>query len=70
MLSTSGVLPSVFPGFNGFLDGSGNGTAKIVIPNSLAIVGIKLYNAFLTVDAAAPSGILTISNTCAFTIQK
>ena len=70
VLSTSGLLPTVFPGFNGFLDATGNGVAKIVLPNSVAIVGLKIHNAFLTADAAAPSGILTMSNTCAFTIQK
>jgi hypothetical protein len=70
VLSTSGLLPAVFSGFSGSLDGSGNSVAKIVIPNSAAIVGIKVRNAFLTLDAAAPSGILTLSNTCAFTIQS
>jgi len=70
LLSTGGTLPGIFSSFSGALDATGNATAKIVLPNSLAIVGYKIHNAFLTVDAAAPSGILTISNTCAFTIQK
>jgi len=69
-LSTSGLLPTVFSSFGGLLDASGNGKASIVIPNSPALVGLKLQNAFLTIDPTAPSGILTISNTCAFTIQK
>jgi len=69
-LSTSGLLPTVFSSFAGLLDASGNGKASIVIPNAPALVGLKLRNAFLTIDAMAPSGVLTISNTCAFTIQK
>lgn len=70
ILSTSGVLPGIFDSYNGFLDTAGKATAKLNLPKDAGLIGIKVQNAFLTTDSAAPSGVLTISNTCAFTIQK
>ncbi|MBN2490248.1 MAG: hypothetical protein JXQ29_05310 [Planctomycetes bacterium] len=70
VLSTSGVLPAIFDSYNGFLDTAGKATAKLNLPKDLGLVGIKVHSAFVTTDSAAPSGILTISNTCAVTIQK
>jgi len=68
-VSTSGLLPSVFSAYNGILPNSGSATAKLNIPASPALVGLRIYSAFLTIDPAAPSGVLTISNTNTTEIQ-
>lgn len=67
--STGGLLPSVFANYSGALDTSGRGKASLVIPNIAALKGLKIHTAFVTVGASAPSGISSISNTVAFTIQ-
>ncbi len=69
VLSTGGLLPAVFDSFNGMLDGAGKAKAKLNIPGAAVLAGLKIHNAFITLDLTAPSGILTISNTYAFTIQ-
>lgn len=69
VISTSGVLPVVFSAYNGILPNSGSATAKLNIPASPALVGLKIHTAFVTLDPAAPSGVLTISNTNTTEIQ-
>ena len=69
-ISISGTLPSIFSKYSGTLDGSGQGTAAINIPQNLSLVGIRINSAFVTISATAPSGIKSISNTFSFTITK
>jgi hypothetical protein len=69
VLSTGGVLPSVFKDYSGFLDNSGKATASLEIPNIPALTGVDIYTAFVTLKASAPSGVSAISNTAGFQIQ-
>ena len=57
--SVSGFLPSVFANYANFLDINGDGSVKVMLPNLPALVGITIFNGFVTYDA---SGILQISN--------
>ena len=68
VLSTSGLAPGVFKNYAAIMGGSGN-IAKLAIPATPALAGVKIHSAFVTVDLAAPSGILTISNTNITEIQ-
>ena len=68
LVSTSGLLPSVFANYSGILDTSGRASASLVIPNIAALKGLKIYTAFVTLKASSPSGISSISNTTDFTI--
>lgn len=63
LASTSGLLPSVFANYSGALDTAGRASASLVIPNLAALKGVKVYTAFVTAKATAPSGISSISNT-------
>ena len=62
-------LPTVFKNYAGKLDANGDATASIDIPNVPALKGVRVYTAFLTLLATAPSGVSSISNTFLFTIQ-
>jgi hypothetical protein len=64
-LSISGMLPSVFVGYGGTLDGNGDGNIGMILPNIPALVGITLYTGFVAYDAA---GIINISNDLQTTI--
>ena len=68
VLSTSGLLPTVFSGYAGALDAKGDGTAKLNIPAVAALIGYRIHTAFVTLSKAAPLGISTISATHTFTI--
>jgi len=68
--SVSGTLPMVFADYAGILDAQGKGKAKLNLPNLSALVGVRLYNAFLTLKQGEPSGVKSISNTYTFTISK
>jgi len=69
VLSVGGLLPTIFPGYAGLLDGQGNGAAKLNIPNIPQLKGLRVYTAFLTLKGSAPSGVSNISNSFLFTIQ-
>jgi hypothetical protein len=69
-ISVAGKWPHVFQGYTGMLDSQGKAAAKIVIPNLAALVGQKLYSAFVTLDPSWPSGIRSISETRLITIVK
>ncbi|MBN2492692.1 MAG: hypothetical protein JXQ29_17730 [Planctomycetes bacterium] len=69
VLSASGALPTVFQNYAGVLDPSGKAAARLSIPNLPVLKGIRIYTAFVTLKASAPSGIASISNTFMFTIQ-
>jgi hypothetical protein len=69
VITVNGLLPTIFAGYTGQLDGSGKAQAVINIPNDKGLVGLRVYTAFLTLDKAAPFGIKTISSTELLTIQ-
>lgn len=48
-------------GYFGVLDSNGMGTTQLVLPNSMAVQGLSIYTAFVTVDPAASMGIGAIS---------
>jgi len=62
-VTVNGYLPMVFKNYAGFLDAHGKGTGSIDIPNLPALVGVKFFSAFVTIDAKAPSSIKSISPT-------
>ncbi|MBN2491244.1 MAG: hypothetical protein JXQ29_10400, partial [Planctomycetes bacterium] len=68
-LSVTGVLPAVFQNYAGVLDAQGAAKAALAIPNQPALKGVRIYTAFVTLLAAAPSGLASISNSFLFTIQ-
>jgi len=70
VVSVSGLWSWIFSGYQGLLDGQGQGGAAINIPNLAALVGVRLHTAFLTIDPAAPSGIRSISNTFSFSVTR
>ncbi|MBN2491776.1 MAG: SBBP repeat-containing protein [Planctomycetes bacterium] len=63
------VPPGIFPNYAGVLDAQGRATAAIQIPNLPSLKGIRVFSAFLTLKATAPSGVASISNASVFTIQ-
>ncbi|MBN2490471.1 MAG: hypothetical protein JXQ29_06445, partial [Planctomycetes bacterium] len=69
VLSVSNALPAIFRNYAGVLDASGKASARLGIPNLPVLKGIRIYTAFVTLKATAPSGIASISNTFLFTIQ-
>lgn len=66
ILSVGGVLPDVFVGYPGLLDGSGDSAAALVVPNVQALRGHVLHSAAVVQGLA---GIGSISNTATLTIQ-
>jgi hypothetical protein len=66
VLSVGGVLPEVFVGYPGILDGSGDSAAALVIPGSPALRGLVLHSAAVV---QGPGGLGSISNTATITIQ-
>jgi hypothetical protein len=69
VLSVTGVLPAVFQNYAGLLDAQGKAQAALAIPNAPALKGLRIYTAFVTLLASAPSGLASISNSFLFTIQ-
>jgi hypothetical protein len=69
VVSSGGALPSVFVNYAGSLSAIGKSSCAINIPNLPVLKGIALHTAYVTLDAAAPSGISAISNTFSFTIS-
>jgi len=68
-LSVGGVLPGIFQNYAGLLDKSGKATANLNIPNIPALIGLKVYTSFATLNAARPSGISEISPMWSVTIS-
>ncbi len=68
--STGGTLPSVFAGYAGVLSARGRGGAALHLPPLPALVGLTIYNAFVTLDAQAPSGVGLVSNTWPFMVRS
>jgi hypothetical protein len=69
-VSLGGLLPAVFVNYTGFLDAQGTARAALAIPPSSGLVGLPIHTAFVTLDATAPSGVRSISNTFGFTVAK
>ncbi|MBN2489615.1 MAG: SBBP repeat-containing protein, partial [Planctomycetes bacterium] len=68
-LTVMNALPGIFPNYAGVLDAQGQAKAAIHIPNLPSLKGIRIYTAFVTLKASAPSGVASISNTFGFSIQ-
>lgn len=60
---------AIFPDTFGVLDASGAGTVRVNIPPIAALLGLSITGAFCTLDAAAPSGIRSISFAVPVTFQ-
>jgi len=69
LLSTTNALPTIFQNYAGVLDAKGNASAKLNIPNLPLLKGTRIYTAFVTLRATAPSGVSNISNSFLFTVQ-
>ena len=70
VISTGNRWPWIFSGYQGVVDGKGQASAQISIPNIPALIGTRIHTSFVTLDPASPSGIRAISNTETFTITK
>jgi len=69
VLSTGGLVPTIFQDYAGLLDSKGEAKAKLNIPNAPVLKGIRIYTAFVTLSASAPSGVSSISNSFMFTVS-
>jgi hypothetical protein len=61
LFALSVLNPAIFASFAGVLDGNGTALGAVSIPNVPQLAGIPFSIAWVTVDAAAPFGILAIS---------
>jgi len=68
LASVSNTLPSVFSGYVGVLDASGQATARLHLPSGSWLRGITFHTAFIVLDPKAPYGIQEISNTASFQV--
>jgi hypothetical protein len=66
LTSVINVLPTVFKNYSNVMDGSGNATISLAIPNIPALTGLTIYTAFVNYSGAT---ILNISNDHQTTIQ-
>ena len=69
MLMLSLYTPVIFQNFGGYLNGSGQAQATILIPGDPNLVGITLYHAFVVIDPAVPSGLAAVSNGLPMTLE-
>ena len=70
LVTVNNYWPSVFSGYRGVIDSTGQAQAAIHIPNIPALIGIRIHTAFVTLNPQAPQGIKSISNTFSFSITK
>jgi hypothetical protein len=68
LVTVNGWLPFLFQNYAGVLDAGGKARAAIAIVNDTRLVGTRLHTAFLTLDANAPFGVKSISDTFSFAI--
>lgn len=61
VVTTGNLLPTVFVNYRGVLDASGMAQATMNLLNDPRLSGIRIYNAFITLSASAPSGVRSIS---------
>lgn len=60
-VSAGGLLPGIFVNYSNTLDTKGQAQAQIKIPNNKALIGVRLYNAYIVLEPKSPLGIKTIS---------
>jgi len=60
--ATAPLLPSIFAGFSGFLDGKGVASAKLNVPNVPALAGLFLYVGGAVIDTRLSPPFLHLSN--------
>jgi hypothetical protein len=70
VISVNGWVPGIFSGYVGLLDNAGKAQATMVVPNITALVGTRIYSAFVTIKVGEPSNIKTISPNVLVTITK
>ena len=68
VVSVNGYWPGVFSGYQGLIGTNGQAKASINIPNIPALIGLRIYSAFMTLSPSEPLGIKSISETFSFTI--
>jgi hypothetical protein len=66
LASVTNVLPGLFKNFAGVMDGNGDATISVALPNVPALKGITLYTAFVNYSGAT---VLIVSNDHQSTIQ-
>ncbi len=69
VLSISGALGGLFPGFRGTMSKTGRAKASLHLPKLTSLIGVTMHTAFVTLHAQSPSGIRSISNTASFRIS-
>jgi len=70
VVTVNNYWPAIFSGYRGVIGANGQAQAAIHIPNLTVLIGLRLHTAFVTLSAAAPSGIRSISNTLSFSITR
>jgi len=68
VVSVAGILPSVFDNYFNVLNQNGEATALLHLPPAMALVGTTIHGAFVTINAAAPSRVRSISTPYVFTV--
>ena len=56
------LLPGIFAGFSGLLDGNGEATANLNVPNSPLLAGVYIYITGVVLDGRTPPGFLHLFN--------
>jgi beta-propeller repeat-containing protein len=68
-VTVNNYSPAIFSCYRGVIGSNGQAQAAIHLPNVLALKGVRLHTAFVTVSPSALSGIKSISNTYTFTVR-
>lgn len=68
-VSVNNLLPMIFVNYSKQLDAQGKGKASLKLPAIPALVGVRFYTAFVTLDVNAPLGIKNISPTATISIR-
>jgi len=68
LVTVSNYLPSIFYNYQNTLDAKGEAQAQIRIPNTPALIGLRIHTAYVVIDPTAPQGVRTISNTFTFSV--
>jgi len=70
VLTVGNYLPAVFVNYSGVLDPAGKAQGFILIPNSAVLVGLRIHNAFVTLDPKSPFGLRSISGSETLAITR
>jgi hypothetical protein len=68
MMLLSLSTPSIFQNFSGVLDGLGNATATLNLPNLPALSGFQFKMAAVSLEAVSSSGVKSITDPLNFQI--